>query len=65
MGTCEDVSAALSGLTDGGDRYSSLADKNADLPKTIMDLQLREVAYQAALGTASRVLQPSLVAFLR
>jgi flagellar hook-associated protein 3 FlgL len=30
-----------------------------------MDLQLQQVAYQAALGAASRVLQPSLVDFLK
>jgi flagellar hook-associated protein 3 FlgL len=39
--------------------------ESIDLPKTVMDLQLQEVAYQAALGAASRVLQPSLVDFLR
>jgi flagellar hook-associated protein 3 FlgL len=39
--------------------------ESIDLPKTVMDLQLQEVAYQAALGAASRVLQPSLVDFLK
>lgn len=39
--------------------------EDVDLPKTIMDLQLQEVAYQAALGTTSRILQPTLVDFLR
>jgi flagellar hook-associated protein 3 FlgL len=39
--------------------------ESIDLPATIMELQLQEVAYQAALGAASRVLQPSLVDFLR
>lgn len=39
--------------------------ESIDLPQTIMELQLQEVAYQAALGAASRVLQPSLVDFLR
>jgi flagellar hook-associated protein 3 FlgL len=39
--------------------------EDVDLSKTIMDLQMQEVAYQAALGAASRVLQPSLVEFLR
>ena len=38
--------------------------ESIDLPKTVMDLQLQQVAYQAALGAASRVLQPSLVDFL-
>lgn len=39
--------------------------ESIDLPKTIVDLQMQEVAYQAALGAAGRVLQPSLVDFLR
>ena len=39
--------------------------ESIDLPETVMELQLQEVAYQAALGAASRVLQPSLVDFLR
>lgn len=39
--------------------------ESIDLPKTVMDLQLQEVAYQAALGAASRVLQPSLADFLK
>jgi flagellar hook-associated protein 3 FlgL len=36
-----------------------------DLPATTMDLQLQEVAYQAALGATAKVIQPSLVDFLR
>lgn len=39
--------------------------EDADLAKTIVDLQLQEVGYQAALGATSRVLQPSLLDFLR
>ena len=39
--------------------------ESIDLPKTTMDLQLQQVAYQASLGAASRVLQPSLVDFLK
>lgn len=39
--------------------------ENADLAKTTVDLQLQEVAYQAALAATSRVLQPSLLDFLR
>jgi flagellar hook-associated protein 3 FlgL len=31
----------------------------------MVDLQLQEVAYQAALASTARVLQPSLVDFLR
>lgn len=45
---------------------SSLASvENIDLPKTIMDLQMQQVAYQAALGAAAKVIQPSLVEFLK
>lgn len=39
--------------------------ENADLAKTTVDLKLQEVAYQAALGATSRVMQPSLLDFLR
>lgn len=39
--------------------------EDIDLPATIVDLQLQEVAYQAALGATARVLQPSLLDFLR
>lgn len=39
--------------------------ENTDLPKAAMDLQLQEVAYQASLAATARVLQPSLVDFLR
>jgi flagellar hook-associated protein 3 FlgL len=48
------------------DSTSQLSEvESIDLPETIMELQLREVAYQAALGAASRVLQPSLTDFLK
>ena len=36
-----------------------------DVAAAIVDLQMQEVAYQAALGATSRVLQPSLLDFLR
>lgn len=45
---------------------NSLAEiENADLPETMVELQMQEVAYQAALAATARVLQPSLVDFLR
>ncbi|WNB85255.1 flagellar hook-associated protein 3 [Cellulomonas sp. ATA003] len=45
---------------------SQLADiEDVDLPGTIIEVQMQEVAYQAALGAASRVLQPTLMDFLR
>jgi flagellar hook-associated protein 3 FlgL len=39
--------------------------ENADLPKTIVDLQMQQVAYQATLGATAKVIQPSLLDFLR
>lgn len=39
--------------------------ENADLAQTTVELKLQEVAYQAALGATSRVMQPSLLDFLR
>jgi len=48
------------------ERTNALAGiESIDLPATIVQLQLQEVAYQAALGAAARVLQPSLADFLR
>lgn len=45
---------------------NSLAEiENADLPRTVVDLKMQEVAYQASLAATARVLQPSLVDFLR
>ena len=39
--------------------------EDVDLAKTIMELQMQQVAYQGALGAASKVIQPSLQDFLR
>lgn len=39
--------------------------ENIDLPATIVALQLQQVAYQSALSAAAKVIQPSLVDFLR
>ena len=39
--------------------------ENIDLPKTIIDLQIQSTSYQAALGAAAKIIQPSLVDFLR
>jgi flagellar hook-associated protein 3 FlgL len=45
---------------------SSLSEvENVDLPKVMVDLQLQQTAYQASLAATSRVLQPSLLDFLR
>jgi flagellar hook-associated protein 3 FlgL len=39
--------------------------EDIDLAEIIVELQTQEVSYQAALGATSRVLQPSLMDFLR
>jgi len=39
--------------------------ESVDLPETIMQLRLQEVAYQAALAASARVIQPSLLDFVR
>lgn len=39
--------------------------EDIDLPATIVDLQLQETAYQAALSATARSVQPSLLDFLR
>ena len=45
---------------------NSLAEvESIDLPKTIVELQMQEVAYESALSATGRVLQPSLIDFLR
>lgn len=45
---------------------SSLSDvENADLPKVVVDLQMQQTAYQAALAATARVMQPTLLDFLR
>ena len=45
---------------------SQLSDvEDIDLPQTISDMQLQQVAYQAALSAGAKVVQQSLVDFLR
>jgi flagellar hook-associated protein 3 FlgL len=39
--------------------------EDVDLPKAIMDLQSSQVAYEAALGSAAKILQVSLLDYLR
>jgi flagellar hook-associated protein 3 FlgL len=46
-------------------RSSQSQIEDVDLPKTILELQLQSTAYQAALGATARVLQPTLLDFLR
>lgn len=48
------------------DLKSSLAEvETVDLPKALMELKMQETAYQAALASTARVVQPSLIDFLR
>ena len=51
--TVQDFTSSISGIED------------IDLAETIMELQMQEVAYQGALGATARVLQPTLMDFLR
>ena len=45
---------------------SQLSDiEDIDLPKTILDMQMQETSYQAALAAAAKVIQPSLLDYLR
>jgi flagellar hook-associated protein 3 FlgL len=45
---------------------SQLSDvEDVDLPKTIMEMQLQQTSYQAALAASAKVIQPSLIDFLR
>ncbi|HET9517400.1 MAG TPA: flagellar hook-associated protein FlgL [Actinoplanes sp.] len=54
----------------GQDRLLSLQSQlsdveDIDLPATIMEMQLQQSAYEAALGASAKVMQPSLMDFLR
>ena len=50
-------------LQDATSSISSIED--IDLAETIMELKMQEVAYEGALGAAARVLQPTLMDYLR
>jgi flagellar hook-associated protein 3 FlgL len=39
--------------------------EDIDLPKTIVELQMQQVVYQAALGATAKIITPSLADFLR
>jgi flagellar hook-associated protein 3 FlgL len=59
-----------SGMRINKDAELSLQDslsniENVDMARAMVDLQMNEVAYQASLGATARVLQPSLLQFLR
>ncbi|WP_406833082.1 flagellar hook-associated protein FlgL [Pedococcus sp. KACC 23699] len=60
----------LSVQANGAVRSDAIAAKlsgveGIDLAKTITDLTLQQTAYQAALGAAAKIVQPSLMDFLR
>ena len=54
---------ALATQTELKTQLASLED--VDLAASVVELQMQEVAYKAALGATARVLQPSLLDFLR
>ncbi len=63
-GRVEDAQTRLSSTT--LDNQSALSDvENVDIAKAIVDLQMQQVAYQGALGATAKVIQPSLLDFLR
>jgi flagellar hook-associated protein 3 FlgL len=39
--------------------------EDVDMPKTIMNMQMQQVGYQAALSVTAQSLQPTLVDFLK
>jgi flagellar hook-associated protein 3 FlgL len=39
--------------------------EDIDLPKTIMEMQMQQVGYQAALQATAQVMQPTLLDFLK
>jgi flagellar hook-associated protein 3 FlgL len=61
------VESSLRVTTDTGlDLQTELSQiENVDMARAMVDLQMNEVAYQASLGATARVLQPSLLDFLR
>lgn len=61
------VEYSLTAATDASLRLSSSLSEieNTDMVKATVDLQLQTVAYQAALGATAKVMQPSLLDFLR
>lgn len=63
-GRVEDVLSTL-GATEISNKNALSEVENVDIAKAIVDLQMQEVAYQSALGATARVLQPSLLDFLR
>jgi flagellar hook-associated protein 3 FlgL len=60
------LDAQSNALTTKTELTGQLSDvEDADLAASIIELQMQEAAYQAALGATGRVLQPTLMDFLR
>ena len=60
----DDVKQAIAAkLQDTASSISGIED--IDLAETIMELNMQQVSYQGALGSAAKVLQPTLMDFLR
>jgi flagellar hook-associated protein 3 FlgL len=61
------VEGALNALTSSTlNNKTSLSNvENVDIAQAIMDVQFQTVSYQAALGATAKVIQPSLLDFLR
>jgi flagellar hook-associated protein 3 FlgL len=58
--------AAQAAIDTGNNLRTRLSEaEETDLPKAIVQVKMQEVAYQAALAATARVMQPSLVDFLR
>ncbi len=58
------------GKTTAGNRVQDLSARltdieDVDMPSTIVALQTQQVAYQAALGATAKIVQPSLLDFLK
>ena len=51
--TLQELKSSISGIED------------IDLAQTVIELEMQEIAYQGALGATARVLQPTLMDFLR
>ena len=69
-----DIGSRLNRLESTKNYYSAFKDniehllsnaEDVDMAKAMTDLTIQETAYQAALAAASRIIQPSLINFLR
>ncbi len=60
-----DTAAQVNSSTQLNLQAKLTATENVDLPKTIMNMQMQQVGYQAALQVTAQTLQPTLLDFLR